>query len=463
MRVRTLLGYLIGREQAILDIAADPSAAPIGFLFVLSAGLAREYDGADLVHEPWQALLPIPASVATSFLLFCLTYGLPALRSNLNKTEFPRPSFWTAYRMFVGLFWLTAPLAWLYAVPYERFLDPADATRANLYTLGLVAVWRVLLMCRVVIVLMGYAAWEAVAIVFLLGDIEALLAVLLSPVPIIELMGGIRYTESERLLKTTAGNLFFLGGCSLPLWFVLGLLAVRKVRPCWRVIHLVKPALKRPGVVGKIAIFSVLAWLFVLPFTQPEQVLRRKVERLMAAGQNEAALDEMSAHEANAFPPHWEPPPRLIWAGEQGPVKLLEVIEIIAEQPPAPWVRALYVSKFARSVFSPFYSEDEARRVLRLLDVLPEGASIKEELEHDPHYYGGLRWLLEQEKEKGPNGKKSEASDPKEAKGQVRQREESTPARGSAWVSSSPLPASVASAEVAWHQRFARGGADRSW
>ena len=51
---------------------------------------------------------------------------------------------------------MTAPLAWLYAIPYERFLSPVGATRANLWTLGLVAAWRVLLIIRVLVVLLSY-------------------------------------------------------------------------------------------------------------------------------------------------------------------------------------------------------------------------------------------------------------------------------------------------------------------
>lgn len=66
MTIRTLFLYLIGNRQAILAIAANRSALLIGFLFVLSAGLAREYDNHDLVHEPWHVLLPLVASAPAS-------------------------------------------------------------------------------------------------------------------------------------------------------------------------------------------------------------------------------------------------------------------------------------------------------------------------------------------------------------------------------------------------------------
>ena len=53
MTIRTLLRYLVGDHQAILDLAATRWTLVVGFLFVLSAGFAHEYDGQDLRREPW--------------------------------------------------------------------------------------------------------------------------------------------------------------------------------------------------------------------------------------------------------------------------------------------------------------------------------------------------------------------------------------------------------------------------
>jgi hypothetical protein len=75
MGIRTLLRYLIGDRQAILDLAASRWTLLVGFLFVLSAALAREYDGKDLLHEPWHLLLPLGASLVASALLFAVAWG----------------------------------------------------------------------------------------------------------------------------------------------------------------------------------------------------------------------------------------------------------------------------------------------------------------------------------------------------------------------------------------------------
>jgi hypothetical protein len=58
MGSRTLLYFLIGSRTAIRQVAASEQALWLGLVFVLSAGLAREYDGQDLVHEPWHLLIP---------------------------------------------------------------------------------------------------------------------------------------------------------------------------------------------------------------------------------------------------------------------------------------------------------------------------------------------------------------------------------------------------------------------
>ena len=112
MRIRTLLLYLIGSRRAILDLAADRHGLWVGLLFVLSAGFAREYDGQDLLREPWHLLIPLGASLAASFALFLVACGPVFFQGE------GRPPFFSAYRSFLTLFWMTAPLAWLYAVPY---------------------------------------------------------------------------------------------------------------------------------------------------------------------------------------------------------------------------------------------------------------------------------------------------------------------------------------------------------
>ena len=53
-----------------------------------------------------------------------------------HSRDVDQMSLATTFRSFLNLYWMTAPLAWLYAIPFERFLSPADATTANLALLG---------------------------------------------------------------------------------------------------------------------------------------------------------------------------------------------------------------------------------------------------------------------------------------------------------------------------------------
>ncbi len=72
MRVATIFAYLIGRRRAILDIAADRKALVVAAMLVLAAALARNYDRASLMDEPWRLLGPFAASLAISGPLFLI-------------------------------------------------------------------------------------------------------------------------------------------------------------------------------------------------------------------------------------------------------------------------------------------------------------------------------------------------------------------------------------------------------
>jgi hypothetical protein len=387
MGIGTLFRYLIGDRTAIQEIAESRGALWVGLLFVVSAGLAREYDGEDLLHEPGHVLIPLAASLVSSFILFVLCFA------KVIANDPQRPRFFSAYRSFLTLFWMTAPLAWLYAIPYERFLSPYGAMQANLLTLGLVAAWRVALMCRVVSVLMGYPTPNAILLVLLFGDGLALLAMGLVPKPVVGFMGGIRHTDTEKLILNTTCCVTQLGCVSLPflIWGVAG--AIARSKPVWQ---LAASAYKEPprlhhGVVI-LALFSVGVWAAILPVAQPEQLNRRRAEDDLRNGRIEEALAEMSAHTPADYPPQWEPPPRIGY-GEKSP-SLFDVMDLVVEKPPAPWVRDIYVEKLDQYLYDyhQLYSYPRVylKRLLPLLQRLPEGPSLIKE--HREMIEAALGW-----------------------------------------------------------------------
>jgi hypothetical protein len=371
VRVRTLLLYLLGSRQAILDLAANRRALWVGLVFVVSAGFARGYDSHDLLREPLRVLAPLTESLPASLALFVIACGGVFWRA-------PRPRFFAAYRSFLTLFWMTAPLAWLYAIPYGRFLPEREATIANLWTLALVVTWRVLLMVRVISVLTGRGAVPCFFLVMALAVAVALPAVFFAPQPAISLLGA-RQTDTERMVAGVTLVVLFVGTLSAPVWGVGGLVALVTGRARWRVpTDVAGPApVSRP--VRALAVASLVVWVPLLWWTQGGQALGARVERDMRAGRIAEGLDVMSAHARSDCPPYWDPPPRVGY--DENTPHILDVMDVLLGRNCAPWVRDEYVAKFRRYLGTQYsyYSWShgaELPRVVRILRQLPEGPSI---------------------------------------------------------------------------------------
>lgn len=221
---------LLGERRAILALASAPAAFPAGLFFALSAGFAREYDGEYLVREPWH--VPIPALAS-------------ALAATLFWLAFFRP--WRggapSWRSFVGLFWMSAPLAWLYAIPYERFAEPLAAFHANLWTLALVSVYRVAWMTRVLSVLRRVPPLPTFFGVLLIADLAVMGFAWLAPKSVLIIMGGVRGSELEAAIGDTNLGLFVFSSLALPVL----LIAAAVARAFRRAETELAPAVPGPG------------------------------------------------------------------------------------------------------------------------------------------------------------------------------------------------------------------------
>jgi hypothetical protein len=374
MTLLTLFRYLFtGSPDAIRTIAASRGAIWVGLAFVLSAALAREYDGEYLPARPWVLAVPFAAAIGLATLLFVPIYlgtrGLPGADPATPRVV-PR------YRAFVALFLLTAPLAWLYAIPYERFLSPVAATTANLWTLAVVACWRVGLMARVLSVMTGRGFFPSLCAVMVIADVAVMVAMSYAPLPVLDFMGGLRQSERERrvasaaFLVQTAGLLsFFVWFFGALYWLFMAEGAPRRVRV---------PERRRIGRgVAVLAAASLAVWAAILPFTQREQRLRHEVEAQLAAGRVSEALAEMSRHGAGEFPPQWDPPPHVGRRGVRDENLLAVVEEILRERRPA-WVEQVYAEKLERLAGSWWFRstlQDESvvrERARRILELMPE-------------------------------------------------------------------------------------------
>ncbi len=368
MSIRTWFRFLIGDRQAILDIAADRQAVLVGGVFVLSAGIAREYDQEDLLHEPWYLLIPFAVSLVASFLLFCVSFGI--LKAKSAK---PAPSFGAAYLMFLGLFWMTGPIAWLYVIPYERFLTPFQATSANLWTLGLVALWRVGLMIRVTSVLMNYPWFAAAGVVMLLADVEALIGLSFLPWPLLDMMGGLMMSDNESLKREAACLVLQAGIFSLPLWLIGFGYALTRKDLAWQG-PLEQQSSSRFNGLMMLALASVLIWAPILPATQPAMMRKREVEALFEEGKIPEALAEMSRRDRSEYPLIWEPPP--LHAELQPKIEV--VLGALGQQPIAPWVVDIYLHKVDRIRTNrfQFHGTDAKKDLARKIALLPGGPEM---------------------------------------------------------------------------------------
>lgn len=383
MRLTSIPKFLIGNRRAIEEVAKSRDGLWIGLLLVLSAGFAREYDAEYLVKEPWHVLFPFAASLLASILFFSLVYGI-GKRRGIGEVGFLQ-----AFRSFLILFWMTAPLAWVYAIPFERFCEPVDATVANLWLLRIVSIWRVLLMARVVSVLFGCGPITAFFCVMLVADITMMTALSFASLPTISLMGGIRHNNSEAIISSAAFSTQVLGFLSMPVWMVgVAIIAMRK-EPRWTVIDLT-PSQRKASWPISVAICSVLVWILVLPSTQSEQRLRYEAEALLTSGRIAEGLTMMSQYEQDDFPPLWNPPPRPAFRIEKPEIP--DVMLATLDNNCADWVKDVYLEKFRvwlgigrKRVHFRWggIEAKEVKKILLILEQIPEGPQYATEFFHD--------------------------------------------------------------------------------
>lgn len=342
----TVLGYFSGNRRCIHAVANCPRGLLLGAVLVTLAGFAREYDGEDLLHEPWHLIIPHAASFITSFLLFVMLRltGIGRWPAQL--------SFGNGYAKLLNLYWMTAPLALVYAVPVERWMSGRAATQANLWMLAIVAGWRVALITRAILVAFdARPVWKIVVMVLLFGDAVMLLALWLLPVPVLQFMGGVRMTESESLIQATSFLLQAAGYLALPVLLIAWLFP-SDCRDTWRWKAAASPTRITPAtwIVSSVA-FGL--FLLIMPGPQAEQRLRRQVETQMASGQIEDAIRLMRQHPRSDFPPQWSPPPRVALPRQAPP--LPAVLEFVLQDDTHDWVRDEYIDKLRRVIPAVFF------------------------------------------------------------------------------------------------------------
>ncbi len=343
LRLTTVLRFLVGEKVAIKEIAADRGALWAGLAFCLSTAFARHYDNKCLVREPWFVLAPAGAALLTSSILFAAMYLFIAIKSRRIHRGYGQ-----AYLSFLGLYLMTAPLAWFYGIPYERFLNEVDAVKARILILGLVTIWRVVLMSRVFSVLIPCSFFAAFS---KLGTFALALfytALMYARVPLIGFMGGVRVPPSAEPVVTAYQVVMFYGFFALVIGGIGLLVSICIKEPDWSLKGFLP--VEHRTIASRQLLIAALSVTLVfgaaMPITQREQWLRYQVEAEYKAGNIDRALTTLSMHRRTEFPPQWTPPPWTEYAdGAQDP-KFLQIVQAVQTRQDIPtWVTAAYREK----------------------------------------------------------------------------------------------------------------------
>lgn len=341
MRLSDLWAYLFaGDRGAIERLAQSRASLPVGALLVLTASVARNHDGAWLLGEPQALAHGLVVSTGNAFLLYSLFFAMATLK------RMARPRFWLGYTQFLALFWLTSPMAWLYAIPYEHMTQPEGAVDLNAWTLAFVSVWRVLIMARVMAVLWGSKLRVTVWPVLLFSDVVLLIGAFTMPTPIVDFMGGLQHANPvDSAIFGLSLMVKVLGTMSLPVWLAAAVVAITFFAGGWTLPRPIYPAAARwwpsMGVLAMLACVAAVMGLLLHAF-QPAQA-RRFEATLLLREDFGAGLAFMSRFERADFPPIWDPPPRLGY-GETAPS--IEAIRGgLAGGEGATWVRAIFLGK----------------------------------------------------------------------------------------------------------------------
>lgn len=194
LQLKDIFLFLIGREESIRRLSGSWSTIIVGAMLVVSAGVARNYDHHYFLRE-WEWLYgPFAASLVSSSFIFLVGYPKALFRKSGLKN----------YVSFLSLYWMTSPCAWLYAIPIESFTDIVTATKWNIAFLAIVSLWRVLLMARCLAVLTNEMAFSCLLRVLMPASFVMMVASFHKGTELIGIMGGIKLSPSETILRTSA-------------------------------------------------------------------------------------------------------------------------------------------------------------------------------------------------------------------------------------------------------------------
>ncbi|MEM6777914.1 MAG: hypothetical protein AAF670_09675 [Planctomycetota bacterium] len=330
-RLLDLPGLLIGLHGSVVRLIHGRRAIVLGAALVGTAAMAREYDAVSLRHEPLDLLAPFAASIVLSSGLFVWFWFWMAS----TKIHLRHP--FRSYVVFVTAYWMTAPLAWLYAIPVEMHYDEITSMRFNLTMLSVVSVWRVILFARLASVQFRIGFPLSLSLTLVPCMAVAFVALLQSSMSIVGVMGGIRLTESQKMLVSYQGTV--INGISLafiPTAFAMIALLVASRRTSKRSCsHYMGPRLSVS--LWSVPALATIVFAVAMTFTQPKLHRARVVDDHLIADDLSAAIRSMQSNDEQDFPRTWDPPPR---HPSRDPIQpsLQAIAGVLQAETPDPWI-----------------------------------------------------------------------------------------------------------------------------
>ena len=334
---------------------------------MLLTGIARNYDQLYFRETPFWLIGPL------LFSLFSGSFLFGVVQRFVSSHQAEKVGVWGQWRSFMGLFWMTAPVAWLYAVPVERFLGSYEAALANLTLLAIVSIWRVLLMSRILSVVWEVPFLHCLGWVLVAASIEVIGTFLVGGIAggqlekgILAGMSGMRNSPEEDLILST------LAGVWKSSWLVLMGTSIALAARQFEGTGLNFPRMEK----GKAPVITLLAlsvvWIALAFPAQREQQRYAEHAALLDGGQHKEAIEFLGRHQPADFPPgrRLRPSPyeREVWTA------LPKTIAMIDTNTPA-WVRELYLSHLGTSTkhrWSQHRSLEDVAAMFKALELLPE-------------------------------------------------------------------------------------------
>ncbi len=379
MQIRTLVRFLLGDRDAILELSVHGSTLLwVGLPLALSAVVAQVWDEAYLLGEPTAFIVPILRSVLVAGILVASVLPLALRRGWAGEPG-------DAFALILGMLWLTAPLSWIHIVAFDRLAEGKAAVYPALLIAVSLTAWRALIITRVVDVLFG-AGRLALLPVLLVFDL-ALLATVAAPGPMVAVPGGPAQATIVRWLAGIELQLAAGATVTAALLIIAWLFVFTRSEAEWEAPRELTELNEREPVesaeVRGVAILAVVLAIATLVITQDEQRLRSQAEADFRAGRAAAALDQMASHGREAYPPGWSPP--VIHAAPKTAEELrilVDCAEAMADGVPDSWATSGYRERIQELVESGVVldpdpddpeSLEATNRLLKILPALPWG------------------------------------------------------------------------------------------